>query len=113
MEMNAGSGELATQQQPSNSPSQPSQPTPTSNSQNGTPGPTTSTQNAQGQLSFRRQRASRACEECDPYFAMPHHSLTGLSTDMPLAKGTMRCCQSRRPVHKLRRLPNRMQDPTT
>ncbi|KAI1775205.1 fungal-specific transcription factor domain-containing protein [Hypoxylon cercidicola] len=68
MNPSTSSGELARQQQHSNSPSQPSQPsqpTPPPNSQNGsTPGPTTSTQNAQGQLSFRRQRASRACETC-------------------------------------------------
>ncbi|KAI1763763.1 fungal-specific transcription factor domain-containing protein [Hypoxylon sp. FL1150] len=65
MEMNPSSGELARLQQHSDSPSQPSQPTPPSTSQNGTPpGSAVSAQNAQGQLSFRRQRASRACETC-------------------------------------------------
>ncbi|KAI1409371.1 fungal-specific transcription factor domain-containing protein [Hypoxylon sp. FL1857] len=60
MEMNPGSGEAASQQQhASNSPSQP-----TPSSQGTPPGPTTATQNAQGQMSFRRQRASRACETC-------------------------------------------------
>ncbi|KAI1470811.1 fungal-specific transcription factor domain-containing protein [Daldinia caldariorum] len=40
--------------------------TPPSNNHNTSPGPTTGTQNAQGQMSFRRQRASRACEvRCD------------------------------------------------
>ncbi|KAI2607398.1 fungal-specific transcription factor domain-containing protein [Hypoxylon fragiforme] len=69
--MNASNGELARQQQqslPQPQPQQsnsPSQPTPPHN-QSTSPGPMTATQNAQGQLSFRRQRASRACEvRCD------------------------------------------------
>ncbi|KAI1377547.1 fungal-specific transcription factor domain-containing protein [Hypoxylon crocopeplum] len=62
-EMSSGSGELGRQQQHSNSPSQPTA-TPPSISQNTPPGSMTAAQNAQGQMSFRRQRASRACETC-------------------------------------------------
>ncbi|KAI1207101.1 fungal-specific transcription factor domain-containing protein [Annulohypoxylon truncatum] len=64
--MNPSSGEPASQQQGQqqqhlNSPSQPTPP-----SQNTPPGSAASIQNAQGQMSFRRQRASRACEvRCD------------------------------------------------
>ncbi|KAI2619975.1 fungal-specific transcription factor domain-containing protein [Hypoxylon sp. NC1633] len=61
-EMKLGSGEPARQpQQPSNSPSQA---TPPLTSQSNTPPGLTATQNLQGQPSFRRQRASRACETC-------------------------------------------------
>ncbi|KAI2469932.1 fungal-specific transcription factor domain-containing protein [Annulohypoxylon bovei var. microspora] len=68
VDMNPGSGELASQQlqqqqqqlqQHANSPSQSTPP-----SQNTPPGSAASIQNAQGQMSFRRQRASRACETC-------------------------------------------------
>ncbi|KAI1142233.1 fungal-specific transcription factor domain-containing protein [Hypoxylon sp. FL0543] len=62
LEMNAGSGEATGQQQQQHSSHSPSQPTPSS--QGTPPGSTTATQNAQGQMSFRRQRASRACETC-------------------------------------------------
>ncbi|KAI1450167.1 hypothetical protein F5Y02DRAFT_104750 [Annulohypoxylon stygium] len=67
--MNPSGGEPTSQQQQQqqqpqqpqhmNSPSQPTPP-----SQNTPPASAASIQNAQGQMSFRRQRASRACETC-------------------------------------------------
>ncbi|OTB03319.1 hypothetical protein M426DRAFT_321889 [Hypoxylon sp. CI-4A] len=66
VEMNPSSGEVAGQQQQQQQHSNsPSQPTPPSTAGHGTPpGASTSAQNAQNQMSFRRQRASRACETC-------------------------------------------------
>lgn len=71
--MNPSGGEPTSQQQQQQQPQQPQQPQPqhmnspsqpTPPSQNTPPASAASIQNAQGQMSFRRQRASRACETC-------------------------------------------------
>ncbi|KAI0387610.1 fungal-specific transcription factor domain-containing protein [Hypomontagnella monticulosa] len=62
--MDPSNSELARQQQQPPHSNSPALSTPPSTSHNTPPGPTTATHNAQGQMSFRRQRASRACETC-------------------------------------------------